>query len=464
MSLQIALNYLKESGTDKTSETMALLLNVGLGKAGEAALQVVMDNADHQISGVAKACMLLAMSPFVTFGVGPETVPQPKDIPPTRNLRGPWGQGTVELLINLAGRSLTGHSARDAIYHEMTLLEPHSQDLLYRVLVKEMRIGAGPKTVNKFHKGLIPIFEHKGAKRTKEALHKVEWPAWAEYKLDGFRCVVKTNGSILSDPDTFSRNGLPMDNLVPRAVELHALTGYLIAEGVLEDRAWAWDGEGKKMGEHFNSTSSEARKAGKGADLTYNIFDLVPWEHMSGGTEPIEVRHARLDKVQEFLNRAAPWPQFPMLRTVERFELDCVADAWELYDMARELGHEGLIIKQKGSFYTPGKTVEWVKVKPEETEDLTCTGTYMGEKGSKLESVLGGIIVDFKGVPVRVGNLTKKQRQEWLDDPTLVVGKVVEILYHETTPDGSLREPRISKKGVRHDKYPEDADGQQGAV
>lgn len=460
MSLQVALNYIEESGLTKSCDvnTMFDMVAATSGKSAEAGLQMMMDNHDTAISALTKAVLLLTMSPFVTYGVGAQTVPEPDTVEPGIGSRlSSWDKDTVRLLQDLAARRLTGRNARDAIMGEMRRLAPESRRLLYRVLVKEMRIGCGPKTVNKFHKGLVPIFEHKGAKRTKEALHKVKWPAWAEYKLDGFRCVAKAAGSVFTEPETYSRNGLPMDNLVPRANDLNALTGYLIAAGVLEDRAWAWDGEGKKMGAHFNATSSEARKAGKGAELTFNIFDLVPWDHLAGGSEPIEARYARLDRVQAWLN-ANP-EVFPMLRTVERFELDCEADAWELYRRARELGHEGLVIKQKGSLYTLGKTEEWVKVKPEETVDLKVTGVYAAEPGSKYAAagMLGGIVVDFAGVAVRIGSgLSDAQRLAWAEDQTLIVGQVVEILYHEVTPDGSLREPRL--KRMRKDKYPEDAD------
>lgn len=455
MSLEIALGYIEESGTEKSCEVMGMLSKVGAGKSGEAALQMVMDHIDTGISGLAKACLLLAMSPFVTFGVGAETVPAVGD--EVGDDGSSWDAGTVELLKDLALRNLTGHNARDAIVGEMARLAWPSRSLLYRVLVKEMRLGAGPKTVNKFHKGLIPIFEHKGAKRTKEALHKVVWPCYAEYKLDGFRCVVKTNGVTA---ETFSRNGLPMTNLEPRAEHLRQLTAELIGDGLIENRMWAWDGEGKAPG-HFNATSSEARKAGKGEELVYHIFDMIPWEHMSGGTEPIETRHKRLDMVQRhlILSEKNGFGGYPKLKVIDRFELDEEADAWELYAMARELGHEGLILKQKGSLYIPGKNNDWVKVKPEETKDLVVTGTYPGEKGSKYEGLIGGLIVDHEGVPVKVGSgLSDDDRAR---DPSYFLNRVAEIMYHEVTPDGSLREPRL--KTLRDDKHPEDADGADSA-
>lgn len=458
MSLELALNYLQQAGDLSRSDAVeAHMLKIAAnpGKAGEAYLMQAMNDLDTGVSALFKACIILAMSPFVTFGVGAQTVPQPHEVPKMTNTFS-WDQDVVRLLTGLATRQITGHAAQNDMNYVMSRLSDASRSLLYRVLVKELRIGVGAKTVNKHHKGLVIEWEMAGAKRTKEALHKVKWGCWAEYKLDGWRCLVRSNGNSLTEPDTFSRNALPMENLVPRAKDLHALTGYLISEGVLEDIVWAWDGEGKKMGEHFNSTSSEASKKGKGADLTYNIFDILPWSEVSGGTEPIEKRFLRRDAVQRWLN-ANP-TLFPMLRCVERFELDCEADAWELYAEARELGHEGLILKQKGSTYQPGKTEGWVKVKPEETLDLLVVGVYEGKPGTKYEGKAGGIIVRYLGVDTEVGSgLSDEQRGLWLKNPELVVNSVAEILFHEITPAGKLREPRLKK--VRTDKGPDQADG-----
>lgn len=82
------------------------------GKDAEARLKAMMDNHDTGISALTKAVLLLAQSPFVTFGVGAETVPT--EIPaddmtqvgvagkPVR--MGPWDAGTVGLLRDLAER------------------------------------------------------------------------------------------------------------------------------------------------------------------------------------------------------------------------------------------------------------------------------------------------------------------------------------------------------------------------
>lgn len=456
MSLEKALDYLAQAGgLCRSSEVEAHMVKIASnkGKAGEAYLMQAMNDLDTGVSALFKACLILSLSPFVTFGVGAQTVPQPHEVPKMTTTFD-WSDEVTKLLVGLATRQITGHAAQNDMNYVMSRLNDASRSLLYRVLVKELRIGVGPKTINKYHKDLVFEWELAGAKRTKEALHKVRWPCWAEYKFDGYRCLVRAQNG--KDEETYSRNGLPMDNLSFRAADLNRLTAELVAAGILADIAWAWDGEGKKLGHRFNATQSEVGKKGKGQDLTYVIFDLVPWGQITGGTETIETRYDRLDAVQRYLAQHAE--RFPMLMVNERFELDTVEDAWELYEQARELGHEGLILKQKGGFYTPGKTEAWVKVKPEETLDLLVVGVYEGKPGTKYEGKAGGIVVRYKGVDTEVGSgLGDDQRELWFKQPELVVNSVAEIVYHEVTPAGKLREPRF--KSVRKDKHPEQADG-----
>ena len=87
-----------------------------------------------------------------------------------------------------------------------------------------------------------------------------------------------------------------------------------------------------------------------------------------------------------------------------------------------------------------------MKIKAEETLDLYVTGWEPGT--GKYEGMIGALIVNHKGVPVNVGSgLSDTLRQE---DPAEIVGRMIEVEYHEVTPDGSLRHPRF--KRFRDDK------------
>ena len=99
---------------------------------------------------------------------------------------------------------------------------------------------------------------------------------------------------------------------------------------------------------------------------------------------------------------------------------------------------------------------------------------YEGE--GKYEGMAGGVVVDFNGVPVRIGGgFTDQQRAEiWADfkgvsvtysytsweeelDEMItvtekvkpsgqsVIGRLIEVKYHEITPDGSMRHPRFAR-------------------
>ena len=132
------------------------------------------------------------------------------------------------------------------------------------------------------------------------------------------------------------------------------------------------------------------------------------------------------------------------------------------YNAFRTAGQEGAIVKPLDGVYVKKRSYAWLKIKGEETNDLFITGAFEGT--GKYEGMLGGVIVDFNGVAVRVGGgLSEAQRVElWADyqnDITpgkgpfhLLLGKMIEVEAHEVTPDGSLRHPRFVR--FRSDKEP----------
>jgi len=68
----------------------------------------------------------------------------------------------------------------------------------------------------------------------------------------------------------------------------------------------------------------------------------------------------------------------------------------------------------------------------------------------RLSKTLGKLFVDVNGVHVAVGSgLTDALRDElWqtlTESPQDVLGRVIEVEYHEKMPSGSLRHPRFVK-------------------
>ena len=85
MSIATALSYLQEAaGQPFLLESVKVErffkeIAARSGKAAEAHLQAAMNNHDTAISALSKACLILGMSPFITYGVGAQTVPAPND-------------------------------------------------------------------------------------------------------------------------------------------------------------------------------------------------------------------------------------------------------------------------------------------------------------------------------------------------------------------------------------------------
>ncbi len=144
---------------------------------------------------------------------------------------------------------------------------------------------------------------------------------------------------------------------------------------------------------------------------------------------------------------------------------------------------EGAMIKDPNGLYDKKKSYGWMKLKAEETEDLRIVGAYPGEPGTKYEDCLGGLILDRNGVLVKVGGgFSDVERLEiwklWLKDvdwittnnPGLfhtvkkdlvyrgdpedrdfeLLNRLLEVEFHEVTPDGSLRHSRFVR--FRDDK------------
>ena len=81
-----------------------------------------------------------------------------------------------------------------------------------------------------------------------------------------------------------------------------------------------------------------------------------------------------------------------------------------------------------------------MKLKAFHDADLLIVGFEEGT--GKHRGKLGAIIVDHKGVNVKVGSgFSDDLREKIWDDTNTFKGRMVEIRYQEITEDGSLRFP-----------------------
>lgn len=371
----------------------------------------------------------LAYDPFITYGLTSDRFE-------SKLTFNSWQAGEalktfpdlINLLDKLSSRELTGDAAvKEVNTWKNEVLGP----LLLRILDKDLGIGLGVSTINSALAGsqepLIPVFEAMLA-------HKFQlWEGVQDFvvqpKLDGMRCLALIRNNIASGGSKtvslLSRNGKDINSAKRIEEELMSLN---LPDCIL-------DGELLSEDNNFNNTISLARrKEGDGEGLVYHLFDVI-------SDIPCKIPYVQRMKTLEELFTSVKSERLKVVEATLFANLvheDAKKCIFEMYEAFRSKGYEGAIVKLSGSHYLPGRSKNWMKLKNEETEDVPITGVFEGE--GKYSQMLGG----FETPLGRVGSgFTDGQRQEWWALRETLVGKTIEVEFHEKTADGMFRHPRF---------------------
>ena len=275
-------------------------------------------------------------------------------------------------------------------------------------------------------------------------------------KLDGNRCIASFDGEKWNFT---SRSGKPMNvdfdmfnfssNYVydgevmslGQTEESTARYNALISKNDLPKEQYVTDRAIK-----FNEASGLINKQGPKKGLVYNIFDIIL-------DRPYEYRRTLLDTMTASKDTRV----VPVL-----YHGKDIDDISHLLDFIVNAGGEGVMLNHPHRHYEQKRSDALLKYKQVQTMDMKVTGVFEGK--GKYEGMCGGIECytptdDGRQITCDVGSgLSDAQREEWWDDPEQIVGKIVEIAYHELTQDRhnigtrfySVRFPRL--KGIRDDK------------
>ena len=238
---------------------------------------------------------------------------------------------------------------------------------------------------------------------------------------------IEGNRAILDDGQLRSRNGIPIVGC-----------DHILASVPLDFSSL--DGELKDDSVHWQESSGDIRSHNKSPDQVLHVFDIPG--HNGTFTE----RYEEMLKLDQLLSPDTP------IKVVKHLKVNSLEAVHRNFEKALAAGYEGLVLKSPDHKYQTRRSYDWLKVKSTKEEDLPIVDVYEGE--GKYEGSLGGVIVERdNGVLVRVGGgFSDDLRMAIWSDPNGFIGKTAEILYHETTPDGSLRHPRLGKGGIRRDK------------
>lgn len=391
----------------------------------------------------------MAYNPYITYGI---TKVAPFEYYANDN---PLTDEHWDVFEKLANRELTGGAAESAVIDILRNVSVDSGQLVMRILNKDLRAGITAKSVNSVVKGHIPIFECMLAHKFDAARIKT-WPQYVEPKLDGVRVIAYVNPTKRT-ANFYSRTGKEFTAFNHLGEHLIQIAEKIDIGPIIFD--------GEIVSGNFNKTVSEVRKKDMTAeDAEYHIFDAMSLEDFESGKASIAFEERRGFLVNNFVRRVM---DYPAIKLVPCYKVNSVDEIQLIYQSIRDKGGEGIIVKSPSEHYVCKRSYGWMKIKGQESIDVKIVDVEPGT--GKYEGKLGALVVDVNGVMVNVGSgLSDEQRDSFwkaaMEDQSFVpddlssggarlfwkengpgelMGREIEVEFHEFTPDGSLRHPRF---------------------
>lgn len=351
------------------------------------------------------------------------------------------------MLNNLNSRLVTGNAAIEFVSNTIALYSSKDQDILCRILDRNLKIGISRDNFNKISGGAIDKFSVALAKKLDEVkgVDILDGTWYVSRKLDGCRCIaICTINSIDGMSVEFkSRQGKTFNtlgNLVDSVKQF--FSNFNPGIYVLDGELCIIDENGD---EHFDWVMKEiTRKNHTIEKPCYKIFDMLQYGWFVGDDDSPEFHLRYKTMKQTYLDTM---PENIQLVEQELIENQEVLDKWQ--DRVIKGNWEGLMVRKGDSIYEGKRTKNLLKIKAMQDAEYIVEDVIMGkvtynEGGSKEYDAASALVIRHRGSEVKVGSgLSKEQRLRWFDHPEEIIGKTVTIQYFEETMDSKTGEPSL---------------------
>ena len=341
-------------------------------------------------------------------------------------------KNVFEVLDRLNQRVVTGHDA-------ISLVNGYDNELIYKIIDKDLGIRAGAKVINKAIAGLIPTFSVALAQEYKEECNwEDNW--YASRKLDGVRCLAITDEK--GKCTLYSRMGKEFTTLdkVKDAIEA---TG--IINTVFDGEICLVDEDGN---EDFQGVMKQLRRKDHQIENpAYMMFDVLNIKDFNNQKSE-EILSDRLHTLRSFLDNNN---DTNILRYTEQAVItdDRHFDMWS--QMATDSNWEGIMVR-KDVGYEGKRSKNLVKVKSFHDAEYKVIDFDIDNhevvRDGKSETIqmLAQVYIMHKGHKVKVGSgWSQEQRLQYMDGS--IVGKIITVQYFEETKNDkgriSLRFPTV---------------------
>ena len=405
---------------DQIKETINILTQVEETGSRNAKAAILEGGANNL---VLKKILYFAYNPYYTYGL--YRIPAYKASP----LSDPEVNFTafVGLCTAMRNRTLTGNELKKSIASFLATCTIDEAKWFSRVWQKDLKIGLLPLSINKIFPDLIPTFDVMLASPYDEK--KLEYPVYAEPKIDGVRCIAAIDTTV----SMLTRNGHDLGNF-PHIRE--ALFNSFPPGTVVDGELVSPQGFQDTMKQVFRKDNIDTSM------FCYHIFDVLTITEFNVTTKTPYV--SRLNRRKEYGKKNKY--NGILIFVPSRF---CTDDKMvkETYDLAIAEGYEGLVLKDPEAHYVQKRSRAWMKVKSDSfggcvDVDLPVIDYEMGE--GKLSRMIGALVCSYNGKLVKVGTgLTDADRKHLKKKIDNKEGVIIRVIAQEETEDGSLRFPRF---------------------
>lgn len=295
----------------------------------------------------------------------------------------------------LAKRVITGNEAIEQLAKVLSKSTLESQQIIKRILAKDLDIGASISTANKIWKGLIPEQPQMlCSSYSEKSISNIKFPAIAQLKADGARCFAEVRPSGVQ---LLSRAGNEYKGLTHIINEIESIFEAVkeqYPEGFVIDGELLVNDNGLANRQLSNGIANKALKntisPEEASTMYLEAWDLIPIECYSGMKSDVYER--RFQKLVEFITGAS------YIVPIESHEVNTLEEAREIYQHYVNQGLEGIILKNKNALWENKRSKHQVKFKEEILIDLKIVDVY---PHSKDPNKLGGITVESECGTIR---------------------------------------------------------------
>lgn len=299
-------------------------------------------------------------------------------------------------------------------------------------------------------------------KRLRKWLHE-DGAVVLQVKRDEFRCVVDVNWKAKDNPAVYftSASGKPLFNLDCFSALFISMSHFYGTN--------RFD-MGVCINDSFDLTRRTVRASTKPYDLTGQSEQVIAGKKKSDPTHytgPLKARfwfydmpEANIPYISRRIDMATlhnNFPEFTGVPETEVVALDrdnypeaeaierAVAEVQAVFATARELGHEGIMVKRYEHQWEPKRCPDsWMKLKPNDEVDGRIIGKTEGK--GKFAGMIGSLICEAEdGSNFTISGMTDAERLDFTENFETYRGQWVTATYMERDTQGGYRHPQFNR-------------------